>query len=119
MAVVDRTVDELVEAWLTLPEVAQRLDLTLPQVRRLLDDRHLMALRRGRPRQLFVPSDLVEPDLLPGLAGTITVLADCGLSDEEAMTWLFTDDGELAGTPAQAMRAGRKTPVRRRAQLLG
>ena len=34
------------------------------------------------------------------------------------MRWLFTPDDSLPGTPADALRAGRKTEVRRRAQAL-
>jgi hypothetical protein len=46
------------------------------------------------------------------------VLADAGFTDEEAMRWLLTADDSLPGSPVDALRAGRKTEVRRRAQAL-
>ena len=55
--------------------------------------------------------------MLASLHGTITVLADAGFSDEEAIVWLFTQDDLLGTTPIDALRAGRKTEVRRRAAL--
>ncbi len=55
---------------------------------------------------------------LPELAGTVTLLRDAGFSDEEALHWLFTPDPTLPGSPVEAMRSGRKTEIRRRAQAL-
>ena len=52
------------------------------------------------------------------MAGTLTLLTDAGYTDEEALGWLFTPDPTLPGSPVEAMRAGRKTEIRRRAQAL-
>ena len=54
------------------------------------------------------------------LAGTFTVLADGGMDDTEIIEWLFTPDETLPvdGAPIDAMRAGHKTEIRRRAQEL-
>ena len=105
--------------WLPLPDVAQRLDLPLGRVRRLLDERQLLALRRGERNIRSVPADLLDDDrLLPELPGTLMVLADAGFSDEEALRWLLTPDDSLPGTPLDALKAGRKTEIRRRAQAL-
>jgi Rv2175c C-terminal domain of unknown function/DNA-binding protein Rv2175c, wHTH domain len=111
--------DALVGSWLTLPDVAERLGLDVGKVRRLLQDRYLVAVRRGERNVLSVPAALLlEGAPLPELRGTLTVLADSGYDDEAAIRWLFTADDSLPGTPVEALRSGRKTEVRRRAQAL-
>lgn len=119
--------DSLVDSWLTLPDVAERIGLDVGKVRRLLQERKLVGIRRGEPRVLSVPEKfLVEGrqdaaatgdwSALASLQGTLTVLADAGFSDAEAIAWLFTADESLPGMPIDALRAGHKTEVRRRAQ---
>lgn len=110
--------DSLVADWLTLPDVAERLGTDISRVRRMLDDRLLLAVRRGERNVLSVPRALVDPAPLQELPGTLTVLADAGFSPEESLRWLFTPDPSLPGSPLEALRAGRKTEVRRRAQAL-
>lgn len=112
--------DELVDSWLAVPDVADRLGTDVSRVRRLLQDRHLVGMRRGDPRTFQIPAALLPGDEpLPDLRGTLTVLADAGYTDEESLRWLFTPDESLPGTPVQALREGRRTEVRRRAQALG
>ena len=48
----------------------------------------------------------------------VAVLGDAGYSDEELIIWLFTPDESLGGRPIDALREGRKTEIRRRAQSL-
>jgi hypothetical protein len=112
--------DQLVDEWLTLPDVAERLDLKVTLVRRLLQERQLVAVRRGANNVLSVPAKLVGPQgPLPELPGTLTVLADSGYEGESALRWLFTPDESITGgTPIDALLAGHKTEVRRRAQAL-
>jgi hypothetical protein len=107
--------------WLSLPEVADRLGCPVTLVRRMLAEGQLLAARRGQNGALSVPATLLGPDgPLPELQGTVTVLADNGLRDEDALEWLFSPDPSLAGgSPIAALRAGHKTEVRRRAQALG
>lgn len=113
------SLDALVEEWLTLPDVAERLGLDVGKVRRLLQDRYLIATRRGERNVLSVPSALIVDEApLPELRGTLTVLADSGYVDDAALRWLFTPDETLPGTPVDALRAGRKSEIRRRAQAL-
>lgn len=114
----DPDLDVLVGQWLTLPDVADFLRTDISRVRRLLDDRLLVAVRRGRPKVLSVPRALVDPEPLPELPGTISVLLDAGFDIEAALRWLFTEDPSLPGTPLENLRAGRKTEIRRRAQAL-
>lgn len=126
--------DALVAEWLTLPDVAERLGVEPGKVRRLLQEGKLVGVRRGDPPVLSVPAAFLVPGhlanpaapsravdgpewtVLAALAGTLTVLADGGFSAQDAIAWLFTPDDSLPGTPIEALRAGRKTEVRRRAQ---
>ena len=112
--------DELVGSWLALPEVAERLGTDVGRVRRMLQDRDLVAARRGERRTPHVPASLVADGRpLPDLRGTLTVLSDAGYSDEEALRWLYTPEPSLPGTPVEALREGRRAEVRRRAQAMG
>ena len=110
-------IETLVPAWLTVPDIAQRLGVPLSAVRRMIEDRELLALRVGERRILSVPERFVDEAVLRHLRGTFTVLADGGMDDEEILRWLFTPDQTLpgAGTPVDALAAGYKTEIRRRA----
>lgn len=110
--------------WLTLPEVAERLGIVVTRVRDLLDDRHLLAARRGPNDALHVPETfLIErPDgavsTIPTFRGTATLLADAGLSDDEALRWMMAFHDELGEAPIDALRAGKRSHVRRVAQTV-
>jgi hypothetical protein len=111
--------EQLVSEWLTLPDVAELMDLNVGKVRRLLQDRYLIGVRRGERSVLSVPAALLQNcQPLPELKGTLTVLSDAGLDDAAALEWLFTPDDSLPGTPVDALRSGSKTEIRRRAQAL-
>ncbi len=110
--------DALVGSWLTVPDVAQRQGVPLSVVRKQLHDRELVAVRRGERSVVSVPEVFVTEDgPRPELRGTVTVLADGGMSDDQLLVWLFTPDDTLpvSGTPMDALLAGHKTEVRRRA----
>ncbi|WP_416385069.1 Rv2175c family DNA-binding protein [Tersicoccus mangrovi] len=110
---------ELVSDWLPLPDVAERLGLQVTKVHRLIDDGTLLAMRVGRPPVRSVPADFITEDgPVDSLRGTISVLRDAGFGDDEALRWLFTPDESLPGRPIDALRTGRKTEIRRRAQAL-
>ena len=112
--------EELVPAWLTLPEVAERLSLPVSRARQLLKERQLLAVRRPESKVLSVPAAFLDgPQILKGLPGTLTLLADNRFSEEEALRWLFTPDESLPGTPVEALAQNRGTEVRRRAHALG
>jgi len=103
--------------WLTMPELVDMLGLTPSRVRRLIEDKHLLGVRRDGV--LSVPTDFFagnEP--LPELRGTLIVLGDAGFNDDEAMDWLLEVDDALGAAPIDALRSGRKTEVRRVAQAL-
>lgn len=112
--------EALVNNWLTLPDIAEQLDVIVTKVHRLIKDRHLIDVRRGDDNIRFVPAEFLTADgVLKPLRGTIMVLEDAGFDDVEIIRWLFTDDDSLPGRPIDALHAGRKSEIRRRAQALG
>lgn len=115
----DPPVTDLVPSWLTLPEVAEQLGIPVTRVRQLVGDRQVVALRRGENNALMVPAAFVQDGkVLKGLPGVLTLMADAKYTDEEAVTWLFTPDDSLPGSPVEALVANRGTEVKRRAQAL-
>ena len=118
VAQIDRETDQLVAEWLTLPEVAARLDLSLGRAKQLLKDRKLLGVRRGGGGPQVPAVFLDGKDVMKGLPGTLSVLRDSGYDDVESLRWLFTPDDSLPGSPVDAIRSGRHTEVKRRAQAL-
>jgi excisionase family DNA binding protein len=109
--------EDLVGQWLTVPDVAERLGVPLATVRRMIEDRELLAARIGERRIVNVPARFLDEAAMPHLKGTFTVLRDGGMRDEEILRWLFTPDATLPveGAPIDALASGFKTEVRRRA----
>jgi hypothetical protein len=108
----------LVGEWLTVPDIAERLGLRLSDVRQLITDRQILSVRIGPRHVISVPAKFVNEDgLLPELPGTFTVLRDGRMTDTEILRWLFTPDDTLPvpGAPMDALLAGFKTEIRRRA----
>ena len=104
--------------WLTIPDLVEILGVSPSRVRRLFEERTLLATRVDGV--LKVPADfLVDGEPLGDLRGTLVVLGDSGFSDDEAMRWLLNVDDLLGAAPIDALRAGRKAEVRRIAQALG
>ena len=104
--------------WLTIPDLTEILGLKVSQVRRLIEDRAILATRVDGI--LSVPADFIangEP--LGELRGTIVVLGDAGFTDDEALNWLLSEEESLGVSPIDALKAGRKAEVRRVAQALG
>jgi len=103
--------------WLAIPDLVEVLGLSQSRVRQLIEDKHLLAVRRdGR---LSVPSSFIrDGSPVSELRGTLIVLADDGFTDEQAMEWLLEVDGSLGVPPIDALLAGRKAEVRRVAQAL-
>jgi excisionase family DNA binding protein len=113
------TSQQLVSAWLSLREVADRLGVSPNKVRQMVRDNQLAALRHEGAREPEVPAELLLDDtVVKGLPGTLTVLSDSGYDEEESIRWLFTADDTLPGRPIDALRENRGTEVRRRAQAL-
>ncbi|MCO6005726.1 Rv2175c family DNA-binding protein [Actinoallomurus purpureus] len=114
---IDRQTDALVGEWLTLREVGDSLGLDLKRVKQLLRDHKLLGVQRAAG--LCVPAAFIsDGQPLKGLNSTLTVLADSGLDNVEALRWLFTEDESLPGTPVQALTQHRLKEINRRAQAL-
>lgn len=111
------SLEELVGDWLTVPDVAEQLGVPLSTVRRMVEDRELLAARLGERRVVHVPARFLDKKAMPHLKGTFTVLGDGGMDDEDILRWLFTPDATLPveGAPIDALASGYKTEVRRRA----
>lgn len=104
--------------WLTIPDLTEILGLKVSQVRRLIEDRSLLASKIDGVWK--VPAAfIVNNEPMHELKGTLVVLADSGFSDEEAMSWLLSPEESLGISPIAALTAGRKAEVRRVAQALG
>jgi hypothetical protein len=104
--------------WLTLPELVDVLGVGVSKVRRLIEDRALLASKVDGVWK--VPECFIrDGEPLVELRGTLLVLHDSGYSDEEAMRWLLTEEESIGIAPIDALRAGRKAEVRRVAQALG
>jgi uncharacterized protein len=112
--------DTLVPAWLSLPEVGERMGLPVNRVRQAVAERRLVAVRRGENNALYVPADFLAAngELLKGLVSLLNVLYDNKYTDVEIIRWLYTADDSLPGTPVQALLDDRRTEVTRRAQAL-
>ena len=74
--------------WLTVPDLVELLGLTPSRVRRLIDERYLLATRIDGV--LKVPAVFLRDGApVPELHGTAIVLADAGFSDDDALEWLL------------------------------
>ena len=109
--------------WLSVPEFAARLGLRDSDVRELLRERHIVAMRRGSNNAVSLPADfIIDAEqgaiVVATLRGTITVLADSGLGDEAILEWLIAENDELGMSPLAALREGRRAQVRRIAQMV-
>lgn len=103
--------------WLTIPDLVELLGETPSRVRRLIDERRLLATRIDGV--LKVPAAFIrDGGPLPELHGTAMVLHDAGFTDAEALDWMIGDEDSLGTSPILALLAGRKAEVRRVAQAL-
>lgn len=113
------SVAPLVDTWLTLSEAADELGITPNKVRQLVREHQLSAVRRAETGELSVPAELLlDGQIVKGLPGTLTLLFDHGLTEVEALEWLFAADDSLPGRPIDALREDRGKEVRRRAQVI-
>lgn len=111
-------IEQLVGEWLTVPDIGERMGLRLSDVRQMIEDRHVLGTRIGPRKVMSVPSKFFnDAGPLPELPGTFTVLGDGRMNDAQILRWLFTPDDTLPvqGAPIDALLAGFKTEVRRRA----
>ncbi|GAA4890397.1 Rv2175c family DNA-binding protein [Streptomonospora salina] len=113
----DRDTDALIGEWMTLKEAATELNVSPNRVKQFISEHKLLGVRRKG--ELHIPAAFISAgDVVKGLPGTLTVLADSGFSTEEALQWMFTPDESLPGAPIEALIENRGTEVRRRAQAM-
>lgn len=104
--------------WLAIPDLVDLLGLSVGKVRRLIEDKQLLAIKVDGT--LKVPNSFIrDGEPLAELRGTLLVLQDSGYTDDEAMNWLLSPEQSLGVAPIDALLAGRKAEVRRVAQALG
>ena len=108
---------DFVEQWLTVPEVAERLDVPLGKVRRFIEEHQLFSVRFDGVQK--IPAHLIETgEPLPSLRGTILVLIDAGFDVDSAVEWLYRPEESIGRRPIELLLEGRKSEVRRVAQSL-
>jgi len=104
--------------WLTLPDIAELLDLPVNRVHQLIRERTMLAVRRNGV--LRVPAEfMATPTVRKHLPGVLNLLHDAGYNDEEALRWLVHPRPDAARYPAAALAGERAIEVKRRAQALG
>ncbi|MCI6585328.1 MAG: Rv2175c family DNA-binding protein [Mobiluncus porci] len=109
--------------WMSPKVAAEYLGVEPKVVRAWIKDGSLLAVPSPEDGKQAVPKDfLVKQEDYAGpletLRGTVTLLRDCGFSDQEAVTWLFTVEDSLGQTPLAALLSGKKKAVRRVAGAL-
>jgi hypothetical protein len=104
--------------WINLPDVADKLGVSISKVHQMIRDGALLAVRRDGVR--VVPAELVaNSTVLKHLPGILTLLRDAGYNDEEALRWLYEPDETVDGCGAKGLGGDRAREVKRRAQALG
>jgi hypothetical protein len=104
--------------WINLPDVSEKLDVSISKVHQMIRDGQLLAVKRDGIR--VVPAELVaNSTVLKHLPGVLTLLRDAGYNDEEALRWLYEPDKTLDGNAAKGLGGDRAREVKRRAQALG
>jgi hypothetical protein len=113
-------IETLVGDWLTVSQAADILRTSPNRVRQMVREHALAMLRTDRSREPLVPAlMLMDGQVVKGLSGTLTLLADAGYDTREALHWLFVPEEALSDRPIDALRANRVHEVRRIAQALG
>lgn len=105
------------EPMLSLPDVAELIDVPVTHVHALLQERKIIAVERDGgvrvPARMFTDEGVQR--FLPGV---IALLHDGGYTPEETLTYLFSEDESLPGRPIDALHGHLAREVRRRAQAM-
>lgn len=113
------TLDDLLagEELLSLPAVAEMLGVPVTKVHDLVNARKLVLYRKDGSKA--VPALLfADGEMSKFITGAITVLFDGGFSEEEILSYLFTEDDSLPGRPIDALHGHGAREVIRRAQAM-
>lgn len=105
------------ESTLTVPDVADRIGVSVTRVHALLQEGKLIAVNRGDVPQ--IPEQLLDrTEVNRFTPGVLSLLADGGYRPEEILTWLYTEDESLPGRPVDALHGHLAREVMRRAQAM-
>jgi hypothetical protein len=116
---VDGDLESLSAEWLTIGQAAERMGERPSRVKDLIRDGKLVTVEVGDPPAARIPAEFVhDGELVRGLGGALTVLADAGFSPAQSVRWLLTETDALPGRPVDFMAAGRHTAVKRVAMAL-
>jgi hypothetical protein len=114
----EKVITDRVKTWVTLEQAAEKLGVSPSKVKRLLEEHILFGVKIDG--KLMIPEEIIvgnEP--LSSIRGSLLQLLDLGLTEAEAIDWLYQENEELGETPMSALLKGHKAPVRRAAQALG
>ena len=115
---VSEPVTDSPSGWVNLPDVSEKLGVSISKVHQMIRDGDLLAVRREGIR--VIPAELVANDTaLKHLPGVLNLLRDAGYNDEEAVRWLYRPDPDLKGNAATALGGDLAREVKRRAQAVG
>lgn len=104
-------------AMVPLPDVAERIGVSVTRVHDLLRDGKVLAVRRDGIIQ--VPELMLSDNgVAKHIPGVISVLRDGGFQDEEILSFLYTEDESLPGRPIDALHGHLAREVMRRAQAM-
>jgi hypothetical protein len=110
---------ELVDEWIDWGQASELLGISVSKVRQLIREHQLAAAVPFPGEGQKLPAALIQDGLVvKGIPGVLTVLHDGGYDDREALTWLFTPDETIPGSPMDALRENRGTEIKRRAQAM-
>lgn len=104
--------------WLTLDQAAEQLGVSTSKVRRLIEE-HILFSVKVEKQSMIPPEIIVGSEPLSSIRGTMLQLLDLGLTESEAIEWLYEENDTLGELPISALVKGHKAPVRRAAQALG
>lgn len=107
-----------VKNWITLDQAAEQLGVSTSKVRRLIEE-HILFSVKVEKQQLIPAEIIVGGEPLSSIRGTMLQLLDLGLTEPEAIDWLYEVNDILGEMPIAALVKGHKAPVRRAAQALG
>lgn len=93
------------------------LGVPVTKVHDFVNSRKLVMYRKDGSKS--IPALLFDDgELSKFITGAITVLFDGGFSEEEILTYLFTEDESLPGRPIDALHGHGAREVIRRAQAM-
>lgn len=110
------------ELLLSIPEVSERLGVVVTKVMDLLNEHKLIAVQRDGVRyipEIFLNAEEKKASPNKFVPGVIALLADGGYTDEEILSYLFSEDETLPGRPVDALHGHLAREVMRRAQAMG